>query len=100
MYVCMYVCMYLCLNVCITFCMYVKERLAALWRDFLRVFFNIPTHYLYSHTANLPTAHTFGSFSQHIQSQVLQSEDGNPNLAAPESTLEDGIQNINAILAK
>eukprot|EP01036_Dinobryon_divergens_P031603 gene31603-41035_t len=77
-----------------------KERLAALWRDFLRVFFNIPTHYLYSHTANLPTAHTFGSFSQHIQSQVLQSEDGNPNLAVPESTLEDGIQNINAILAK
>ena len=88
------VCMYVCI---------VKERLAALWRDFLRVFFNIPTHYLYAHTANLTptaTAHTFGSFSQHIQSQILQAEDGNPNLALPESSLEDGIQNINAIFAK
>jgi paired amphipathic helix protein Sin3a len=25
-----------------------KERLAALWRDLLRVFFNVPPHYLYS----------------------------------------------------
>lgn len=27
-----------------------RERLAALWRDLLRVFFNIPGHYLYPTT--------------------------------------------------
>lgn len=40
-----------------------KERLVALWRDLLRVFFNIPVHYLYppssssaSGTASLPSS--------------------------------------------
>lgn len=35
-----------------------KERLAALWRDLLRVFFNVPVHYLYTPqgAAAVPTA--------------------------------------------
>lgn len=28
-----------------------RERLAALWRDLIRVFFNVPSHYLYSTTS-------------------------------------------------
>ena len=77
----------------------VKERLAALWRDFLRVFFNIPTHYLYSHTAALATSN-LRNFSQQVQSQILLSEDGTSNLVPPDNMMEDGIQNINAAFAK
>ena len=77
----------------------VKERLAALWRDFLRVFFNIPTHYLYSHTAALATSN-LRNFSQQVQSQILLSEDGASNLVPPDNMMEDGIQNINAAFAK
>lgn len=35
-----------------------KERLAALWRDLLRVFFNIPVHYLYSTAPGVASAAT------------------------------------------
>lgn len=38
-----------------------KERLAALWRDLLRVFFNIPVHYLYSAAPGVPPSATASS---------------------------------------
>lgn len=48
-----------------------KERLAALWRDLLRVFFNVPVHYLYA-----PAVPTAPSAAVNAAAAAAAAEDG------------------------
>jgi hypothetical protein len=47
-----------------------KERLAALWRDLLRVFFNIPVHYLYT-----PTVPSTGTSATQLAGNLAAPDD-------------------------
>lgn len=57
-----------------------KERLAALWRDLLRVFFNIPVHYLYQPA--VPTTQSSAAAAA-LASAAAAAEDGSAMAVDP-----------------
>lgn len=61
-----------------------KERIASLWRDLLRVFFNMPVHFLYSGQSSAPPPSTSSSSVSHAVGTDVTTGDA----AGAASTME------------